>query len=1049
MSTLSVQRSRLEPPPNELEVYVQTFGRGELIVRQGGRTTTISLKGYPLKILALLVVRSVSVLGRDQLSECLWPTVVQAQARQRLNVAIHDLKSEIESVVGAGLKLFQTDRKSFGFCSGLSVSSDFSALLIGAQKCDQLTLDELNRLLINSKDEFLQVERETDWILQTRAQTTNWYGQLLLRKSTLELDLGQLTLARETAQLAFNLKPSSEEACIALMKIHSRLGSRDLAIACFDRLRRVLSDEFDMKASASVHKLAESIKHNREDIIQAPEGVLYASIRDAGSNKLIYPPPTTAGERADFTTNLEVAQPQKTFIGSSQSALTKLLRETSSNQVWIWGPPGIGKKYLLRSCLANEEVSLSSCVFWIVFSNEKDSVSVLSWINTKRALEQSRRLIVVVENPTSIESANELVNAIRHIDSNTLCIFFSLDQPKVKSISRIRVPAIETWSLHDGNIESSPAAALFCEFAIARGHANVIDRSLVSQIERIARFSGGFPGILEECAELLDIYPLKLIEQWLESQAALAQNFTTLSHSKESHVLDFCAYIISRLRVGFSDEAMAVLCILCAARNPLSLYSLADILGESRFTVNSAIQQLVTAGLVSSFRTSEHDVIFVTISGLTAKLVSSEIALIGDQKWAIKIINYFTTIGFPKSTDLADESTRLGREILRFEYVWIEYALEQAFKLAMPSSVLHLSRLLRKFYFDSGNIEAATKFFSETLRWSSSERDLADFNVVLGGLYGRAGLGNLARRFLLTGVCKSRKIGDSIREATGLHSLGLTNALAGHPSRGIRNLARSMDLYERAGLQDQKVVSGSTIAMIKINEMQLNSARKILEANRPAGLRDPTNGSITWYCVNAYLAFFEKDFQTSWRDSNISLLWASRLPFVQIVFKTQLLRSMLLIAEGRSNEAILLLGKCIPQMIFHNYRADTVHGMALLSVCHCINKNPTEALQYLNKASSFVIKVDDMQALGILNFARLLCTISAKTSVEGDWLRNEIQQKWLQIPAYVRSGILALQQPLKEVCNIESYSLFSAAANSIETLPCHFFETILASLVSE
>jgi DNA-binding SARP family transcriptional activator len=1026
---------------------VKLFGPGQICAQGASGASPLMITGYARKLLAVLVCSPDRMSSKEVLFDTLWPRATKAQARQRLHVALHELRGSLDSIQEGYSSLLTSDRVAVGIDNELIASSDIDLLKDSAQTLDNLTIEQIDQILLATSGEFLQGERELSWITQMRRSCDHQVVKVLVKKAEVLFAANRLIDAKGIAEQAFEKHSSNEDACAILMRCHQALGARELAINVFDRLRRVLRDEFDMKASDCVVSLANSIRQNEP--INGPSvplvemrAVLEVSKAQQQSATLNPNPSSSAIGPWDI-------DPVDPTADGAYGGLRRMFLDLLVQTVWVWGPPGLGKKTLIKTVADEFRGSLLCKIHWLESAAIFDDVDAINSLINKLVFageepKFSPRNVVIATWPTTPAGIKSLADTIHQADSKALCVFVCQKFPKVKSCVKLRAPGFEAWSQRSGSIEVSPAVNAFCKFAQARGFSDLVDRSTVSYLDGLSKYCGGVPGILEELAERLDISPLNLLQGWLSAQAQAQGDAFSLPD--DSFTARYSAFIREAARAEFPEKSRLVLEALCYVRSPVSLYSLADIVGVSRLDAIAAVEVLVEAGLLTTFRSREFDIVFVCISGFTADvLVQTQVFSNGD-KLLKSMVTHYGNMTFPRAESRGKSSYRLVSEVLRFEYVWIETALDYALRDELAQDVVKLSRVLRRFYFDAGHVEAAAKFFNRALSSSTDTSDLADFNTVLGGLYGRAGFGRLANQHLFRAIRFARQIKDEIREATAMHSLGLSIGASGRFERGMKFMNSATALYLKKGLLDRELVIIYSSAFLYLNELEIDFPREVLEMKRPALLANRTQGVATWHTVKAYLAMFEKDFPLAWHHVTIAIKIAEEINLVQMCFKAQLTQAMLLISDARPLDAVVTLKRAVRQMIFHDYRSDAAHAMALLALSHVMSRNMNEALEAQTKAEQLMDNVDDMQARSMLVYSRMTYIVASNIPIDETWFRSEVISKWKLFPAYVRSGFSAYQGLIRSKISAAEFERLFDLDGQHNQLTIALFEAVNHSL---
>lgn len=235
---------------------------------------TIALDGKPVEqwsgmlgrsLLAHLVWSHPQPVTRDALLSAFWRDVPVASARNRLHVALHELRKDLTTCAGVPVVVHLGG--SYGLSPDVDVVTDLDrveALTLAASACASTGpdaaiayLEEAVALYRGSfcqdcpHDEWAQLEREYQH--GKRLDTMTWLARLFLER-------GDAAACVEVCRRLLIEDRCHEDAHRLLMRAHSRLGQHHLALRQFERCRRDLRAELNLAPDTSTVALAEAIR---------------------------------------------------------------------------------------------------------------------------------------------------------------------------------------------------------------------------------------------------------------------------------------------------------------------------------------------------------------------------------------------------------------------------------------------------------------------------------------------------------------------------------------------------------------------------------------------------------------------------------------------------------------------------------------------------------------------------------------------------------------------------------------------------------------------
>lgn len=214
---------------------------GSLIVRCDGRPIHLKTRKTEA-LLALLALRSPHPLRRDLLIEMLWPDALIASGRNRLNLALTNLRQTLEPVESkeSAKPTEPTEPKRRTDPSILGTNRHTVHLISGSFTTDRIAFETLLQRTRTAEDESLQIELLTEavslyrgellsdfddlWIMGDRKILADAYQQALRRLVKLLVKNRRLERAIAYARRAVETDPLREEGHRTLMRLYAALG---------------------------------------------------------------------------------------------------------------------------------------------------------------------------------------------------------------------------------------------------------------------------------------------------------------------------------------------------------------------------------------------------------------------------------------------------------------------------------------------------------------------------------------------------------------------------------------------------------------------------------------------------------------------------------------------------------------------------------------------------------------------------------------------------------------------------------------------------------
>lgn len=967
-----------------------------------------NLTTYAKKLVTFLIANSRSGLTKQEIAEQIWPLATSAQARNRLHVAIHDVRAATTNAVVGGPELLEVSRSTVTFNSALSVQSDWHWLATLGEQLSSLPDSDLHAAVYCSDFRCFPGESGVAWIDRMN-QFAFSLGNLLQHERIKRLvDVGRFEDAVKIGERAFFEAPTNEDLCKLLMECYFKLGRREAALQAYDRLRRSVSDAYDMRVSEPLQSFAAQIRANSA-VPQTREQAVTSLKGDAiDQAEVLAPPPRTlaqnliqGGSRLANEGQLEANEGAllPPFDKKAMNSLKLLLERPRSIVVWLWGAPGNGKTFVVDQVTAELAAGGKRKIVRFSTLGLSTEQSIIeraeSLLQLARAKDNIQSILLIDTKHFANIDWERIVQELSLFAADAQIVFvadFALPQGLLRSV---QVTSLQTLMPTAFDTGLSIAAEHFWRAAESYGFQNLVERSPAAQIEEICRFVGGNPSMIELAVNRLQHSPLSLLKDFLTAQA-LNENVV----HKNSLPFRLRQFLAQGIKQTLTANEHKLIALLRTVQAPISLFSAADLCSLTRLATQEAVESLTDRGLIETIRSAEFDLVFVAMSGFYATVLGSFGLKPLDSDGLARIVDHFSQTEITNKAQNPQRYRQL-KEIFRFELPWVEFALEYASRANLRQPAIRLSKLLRRSYFDSGNLEAAAHFFTYALNAADNDKELADFYTVLGGLLERSGMTSLAGKRLLAGLAIAKRSSDDLRIATLRHSLGNVCISQGNLKRGEALLLGALDTYKKLEITERCQLIAASLSVAYTNDLMLEKSQQVLEDFRPFNPSERTAGVQSWHLCSAYLAYFQGRSSALTEHLELTKLVSAHLDHAQLAFKAILLRASICIANQEYQEAIQLCAKGTRLMLASDFRADAVHCLSLEALARIAVKDTYNAQIAISRAVSILPGIDDLEATGLLIFAGTALHHCSAFRLEEPSLRYVLHRKFELLPTYI------------------------------------------------
>ncbi len=413
------------PAEPALEVHLL----GKFVVRFGDHAIPgkVWRQRRAAAIVKLLALDPEHRLHREQILESLWPDLNLENAANNLRVALHHARRGLEDA-GARPETFLVrdgDRLLLGPRERIQVDvALFSAAVSRAwQSVDPEDAQSAAALYMG---DLLPEDPYEEWAVARREGLRASYQTLLTRLAGLHETQGNLDGAVAARELALARDSLDEEAHAALMRLHARMGNRELALAQFRRLSGLLERELGTAPERTTRELALAIRDGRLDPSDVP--VARPSAKPS-------PPATPLPGPIATPVPGDIAIARSARLPAAVDAVVGRERElaelerllTSTRLVTLTGPGGTGKTRLAEEAARVYTPHFPDGVAFIDLAPLRDSTLVLPTVASALGVEDAggksieeelaaaigeRRMLLVLDNVEQVTAAGPGIAAL-------------------------------------------------------------------------------------------------------------------------------------------------------------------------------------------------------------------------------------------------------------------------------------------------------------------------------------------------------------------------------------------------------------------------------------------------------------------------------------------------------------------------------------------------------------------------------------------------------------------------------------------------------------
>ena len=316
---------------------VRVWLLGGFRVSVGSRT--ISQDAWRLRkaaaLVKLLALAPHHSLHREQAMDLLWPSSGRSAASNSLRSTLHAARNVLDPAAGANY--LANEDESLVLCPGHDLWVDvdaFEQVAITARGAKEPATYRAALDLYAS--DLLPEDRYEVWTEGRREELRQLYLALLVELAGLHEDRHEYELAIEALRKVTAEEQTSEEAHVALMRLHALSGRPEKALAQYERFRDTLSRGLGTQPAASSRRLRDEIATGQfAPPIPSPTSAPREGSLDAKKHNLPAPRTSFVGREREMVEVKRMLATTRllTLTGAGGSGKTRLALEVAKDLV--------------------------------------------------------------------------------------------------------------------------------------------------------------------------------------------------------------------------------------------------------------------------------------------------------------------------------------------------------------------------------------------------------------------------------------------------------------------------------------------------------------------------------------------------------------------------------------------------------------------------------------------------------------------------------------------------------------------------------------------
>lgn len=476
---------------------------GGFKVSVGSRT--IEEGAWPLRKAAslakLLALSPTHRLHREQIMDALWPDLGTSRASNNMRGALHAARRTLEPDRSANSRYLSLREEQLDLCPGERVWVDVEAFEEAAGAARRSRDPVAYGLAVELyAGELLPGDRYEEWTEGRREELRRLHIALLVELGGLYEERGEHEAGIEALQRAVAEDSTLEGAHAGLMRLYALSERRTLALAQYHRLRKVLSESFEIEPDASTRRLYEEIAAGRypPDGPDAPS--LVEPLPEVGKHNLPAPRSTFVGRESELR-NLkrDLAMTRLlTLTGAGGCGKTRLALEVAHELVGAY-PDGV---WLVDLAPLSEGVLVAHAVAMALGVQEQPDRSIT---DTLVDFLRDRRALLILDNCEHLlDTVARLTDVLLASCSHLKVLATSRESLNVEGEFNWLVPSLSApdWERPQAveELAGYESVRLFVERAARRNPAFALTLQNADAVARICGRLEGMPLAIELAA---------------------------------------------------------------------------------------------------------------------------------------------------------------------------------------------------------------------------------------------------------------------------------------------------------------------------------------------------------------------------------------------------------------------------------------------------------------------------------------------------------------------------------------------------------------------
>ena len=748
-------------------------------------------------LVKLLALAEGHRLHREQVMYLLWPDLAKKAASNNLRGAIHAAR---KALGGGSSRCLVSEDESLVLCPGGKLWVDAEAFEQAALAARRSRDPAGYRAAIDLyAGDLLPGDRYEEWTEGRREGLRQLYLALLIALAGLYEERDEHGPAIEALRKAVGEEPTNEGAHASLMRLHTRAGRPEQALAQYERLRDALARDLGTQPSQATRRLRDEIASGRH----APASSATPSLREvealgAGGHNLPAPRTSFVGREIEI---LEVKRTLAitrllTLTGPGGSGKTRLALEVARDLVSAY-PDGV--RLVKLAPLSDPGLVAQAVAGALEVSERPDQPLADTLVDDLR----DKRLLLVMDNCEHlVEAAARLTDDF--LDScPRLRVLATSREPLGVSgeVNRV-VPSLSLPDTTDGEstIESRmryEAVRLFVDRARLRLPDFELTRENAGAVVRVCRKLDGIPLAIELATARMGALAVEQVAQRLEvsldvlkgaSRSAAPRQQTLRATLDWSHRLlsETERTLLRRLSVFAGGGTLEAAEAVCSGEG-IEQDDVLDLLG-------TLVDKSLVVARTGTDGAMRYWMLEIIRQYAREKLAESKEAGETQARHAA----FFLALAEEAEPELAGVQQDLWVERLEREHDNLRTALSWVLEREEGELGLRFGGALWRFWHARGYINEGLGWLESVLACSGPRVTPPRVKVLEGMGWKFQAIGDYerARSTYEEMLGLSRKLGDKGNVATALNSLGTVAAQQGDNERARTLLRENLEVIE-------------------------------------------------------------------------------------------------------------------------------------------------------------------------------------------------------------------------------------------------------------